>query len=148
MPKLQKNTQPFQTWSFIFFFYFYGSFFPPVWGSGYPIRIRNTTSIYSLFSCIHFLYFFPNIQTVKTLNSAVMTATSNNSSSSSGGGGGGSPEGPQFSCLDCAMDFYSAPQLKRHTQYAHRGGEEETQFCQVRLRHGPNILKDSNLNLF
>jgi hypothetical protein len=71
---------------------------------------------------------------VKTLNSAVMTATNNSSSST--GGGGGSPEGPQFSCLDCAMDFYSAPQLKRHTQYAHRGGEEETQFCQVRLRLG------------
>jgi hypothetical protein len=71
-----------------------------------------------------------------------MTATNNSSSST--GGGGGSPEGPQFSCLDCAMDFYSAPQLKRHTQYAHRGGEEETQFCQVRLNHRPNILIDSN----
>jgi hypothetical protein len=97
------------------------------------------------------ILFFSNIQTVKTLNSAVMTATSNNSSSS-GGGGGGSPEGPQFSCLDCAMDFYSAPQLKRHTQYAHRGGEEETQFCQVRLgtlgTKYANRLLSKFLNLF
>jgi hypothetical protein len=27
------------------------------------------------------------------------------------------------------MDFYSAAQLKRHTQYAH--GREETAYCQV-----------------
>ncbi len=47
-----------------------------------------------------------------------------------GGAEGGSEGGGfQFACLDCAMDFYSAAQLKRHTQYAH--GREETAYCQV-----------------
>ena len=69
-----------------------------------------------------------------------MRAPGNSSSSSCTGGAaeGGAESGnagvvgggPQFACLDCAMDFYSAAQLKRHTQYAH--GREETLYCQVR----------------
>jgi hypothetical protein len=65
---------------------------------------------------------------VKKLNAAVLEQTSGHGAGGAVPTGGGSG-GLQYECLDCAMAFYSAAQLKRHMQFAH--GCEEQLFCQV-----------------
>jgi hypothetical protein len=69
---------------------------------------------------------------VKKLNAAVLEQNGGSGSSgvvSAAIGAVSGSGGLQYECLDCAMAFYSAAQLKRHMQFAH--GCEEQLFCQV-----------------